>query len=240
MEHYADTASAAISEVMRSPGEPLMRDIRSLSESRFEHDFSRVRVHADSVAAESAQLLDAKAYTVGQHIVFGSDRYRPTAPDGKGLLFHELAHVVQQGSTLPSGELRISPRTTALEREAAAAARTGGISPVTDNLTQTSLQRAPADEPDNNAEEESTLPTCTATPPPTCSVCLLPPGGVTWAKGLAGPYIGVNSKGGATGYADEYLAVRDLKADPDCAPRRNLTKMPATPSAKKKRWWWPF
>jgi len=65
-------------------------------ESRFGHDFGAVRVHDDSLAAESARAVNAKAYTVGQDIVFGEGRYSPHSSDGSALLAHELAHTIQQ------------------------------------------------------------------------------------------------------------------------------------------------
>jgi hypothetical protein len=65
-------------------------------EPRFEHDFSRVRVHADPLAAKSARDVDAHAYTVGNHIVFGAGHFAPGTNEGQQLLAHELGHVAQQ------------------------------------------------------------------------------------------------------------------------------------------------
>jgi hypothetical protein len=65
-------------------------------ESRFGHDFGRVRVHHDSKAADSAAAVQARAYTVGQDVVMGSGQFSPDTSMGRGLLAHELAHVVQQ------------------------------------------------------------------------------------------------------------------------------------------------
>lgn len=65
-------------------------------ESRFSHDFSRVRIHSDQQAVASAQAVNARAYTVGHNIVFNSGQYLPQSDEGKHLLAHELAHVVQQ------------------------------------------------------------------------------------------------------------------------------------------------
>jgi hypothetical protein len=69
-----------------------------------------VRVHTDSKAARSAQSVNALAYTVGQNVVFGADRYTPHLPEGQRLLAHELAHVVQQDSGLSSGWLQREER----------------------------------------------------------------------------------------------------------------------------------
>ena len=89
-------APPIVHEVLRSPGQPLDAGTRAYFESRYGHDFSRVRVHADSTAAQSAEALGAQAYTVGQHVVFSGHRPSPTAFAGRQLWAHELAHVVQQ------------------------------------------------------------------------------------------------------------------------------------------------
>ncbi len=68
------------------------------------HDFSQVRVHTDPQAAESASALNAQAFTVGDHIVFGSGRYDSESHEGRKLLAHELTHVVQQRNAPPSQE----------------------------------------------------------------------------------------------------------------------------------------
>jgi hypothetical protein len=65
-------------------------------EPRFAHDFSNVRVHADHRAAESARAVNARAYTVGQDVVFGAGQYSPHLSPGLQLMSHELAHVVEQ------------------------------------------------------------------------------------------------------------------------------------------------
>jgi hypothetical protein len=71
-------------------------------------DFSRVRVHADARAAESARAVQARAYTVGQDIVFAGGEYAPGTSAGRELLAHELAHTTQQAGRLsraPAGPL---------------------------------------------------------------------------------------------------------------------------------------
>jgi Domain of unknown function (DUF4157) len=77
-------------------GQPLGSEVRAFMESRLGHDFGRVRVHTDATAAASARALDAHAYTQGRDIVFGTGQYAPQTPAGRGLLAHELTHVVQQ------------------------------------------------------------------------------------------------------------------------------------------------
>jgi hypothetical protein len=41
-------------------------------ERRFGQDFSGVRLHTDSDAAESARAVNALAYTVGRNVVFAT------------------------------------------------------------------------------------------------------------------------------------------------------------------------
>lgn len=82
-----------------SPGSLLDRQTRQYFEPRFGHDFSGVRVHHDADAHAAAATLDASAFTVGDHVFFGSERYAPHSPSGRALLAHELAHVVQQRQT---------------------------------------------------------------------------------------------------------------------------------------------
>jgi hypothetical protein len=98
-----------------------------LFESRFGHDFSQVQVHRDARAAESAQAVNALAYTVGRDIVFASGQYDSASARGLRLLAHELTHVVQQRSGLASAGVSV-PNDEA-EREADRNARmlhTGG------------------------------------------------------------------------------------------------------------------
>jgi len=92
-------APPMVHHVLRSPGQALEPSVRSFFESRFGRDFGSVRVHADAPSAESARSVDALAYTVGNHLVFSRGSYDPSAPEGRKLLAHELAHVVQQGKS---------------------------------------------------------------------------------------------------------------------------------------------
>lgn len=89
---------AHMREAISSGGSPLERTARIYFEPLFGTDFSHVRVHADRQAAESANAINARAYTSGNNVVFGSGEYQPGTRQGKRLLAHELTHVVQQGS----------------------------------------------------------------------------------------------------------------------------------------------
>jgi hypothetical protein len=65
-------------------------------ETRFEHDFSHVRVHTNSRAAASARAMGGAAYTLGRAVVFQRQAYAPWSGAGRRLLAHELTHVLQQ------------------------------------------------------------------------------------------------------------------------------------------------
>lgn len=91
-------APALVNAVIARPGRPLDTHSQRFFSARFGHDFSQVRLHADQQAAASAQAVDAHAYAVGNHVVFGAGRYAPETPAGQYLLAHELAHTLQQGA----------------------------------------------------------------------------------------------------------------------------------------------
>ena len=89
--------SGAATQAASRGGVPLPHAVRSYFEPRFDHDFSQVRVHTDGQAANAARSIQAHAYTLGRDIVFASGAYAPSTSEGRRLLAHELAHVVQQG-----------------------------------------------------------------------------------------------------------------------------------------------
>jgi hypothetical protein len=85
---------AHVEEVLRRPGQPLDAGTRGWIEGRLTHDFGGVRVHTESGASLSARRLDARAYTVGQDVVFADGEFSPGSREGRRLLAHELAHVM--------------------------------------------------------------------------------------------------------------------------------------------------
>ena len=106
-EAESDDPTAARSPVLdvldRGGGEPLEDGLRVEMESRLGSDFGNVRVHRDAEASASAKSVDAHAYTVGNDVVFRSDRWDPSSTEGKRTLAHELTHVVQQSNGPVSG-----------------------------------------------------------------------------------------------------------------------------------------
>jgi hypothetical protein len=87
---------------MKGGGQPLSESTRSFFEPRFDADFSKVRLHTDSKAAETAKSINAKAFTTGKNIIFNSGQYSPGTSSGKHLLAHELTHVIQQNPMPPT------------------------------------------------------------------------------------------------------------------------------------------
>lgn len=96
---------------LKGGGQPLPESLRDYFEPRIGYDFSGVRLHTDLKAAESAHAINARAYTRGCDIVFGSGEYNPESYSGRKILAHELIHVVQQISPKrqkpDSGEKRL-------------------------------------------------------------------------------------------------------------------------------------
>lgn len=88
-------------------GNPLPGSVRNFFERKFDHDFGDVRVHTNPDAAKSAQLLNAKAFAIGNNILFGAGRYSPRTFEGMHLLAHELTHIIQQGRSSLSRKLLI-------------------------------------------------------------------------------------------------------------------------------------
>ena len=62
-------------------------------------DFSNVRIHDDSNAAQMSKDLNAQAFTHGNDIYFNSGKYDTSSSAGQHLLAHELTHTVQQGKS---------------------------------------------------------------------------------------------------------------------------------------------
>jgi hypothetical protein len=110
-----------VHEVLRSPGRSLDPATRGFMESRFGHDFTRVRVHTGENAAASAKAVGALAYAYGSDVTFGAGQYSPHTSEGRRLLAHELAHIVQQQSFIPQNDA-LADRNTAAEVEAERAA----------------------------------------------------------------------------------------------------------------------
>lgn len=111
------TVPRIVYDVLRSPGQPLDRATRTFFEPRFGHDFSKVRVHTDARAADSARAVNALAYTVGRDVFFGTGQYQPKTLTGQQLIAHELTHTLQQRSDR-TDHISLAPTKSQYEEEA--------------------------------------------------------------------------------------------------------------------------
>ncbi len=94
-------APSIVHEIVNSSsGKSLDAETRSYMEPRFNYDFGNVKIHDNSIAAKSADSINALAYTSGNNIVFNSGQYNTNSDSGKRLLAHELTHVVQQNNLI--------------------------------------------------------------------------------------------------------------------------------------------
>ena len=115
--------ASPVHDVVGSGGSPLEPAVRRDMEAAVGHDFGDVRVHTDAQAASSAKSVQAHAYTVGNHVVFGEGRYQPGTAEGRHTLAHELTHVVQQrqgpvDGTPAAGGIKVSDPSDRFEQEA--------------------------------------------------------------------------------------------------------------------------
>jgi hypothetical protein len=130
-----------VHEVLHSPGQPLDPATRRIMEPHFAYDFSQVRIHDGEQAAASASAVEALAYTVGRNVVFGSGQYRPATVEGRRLIAHELAHVIQQEvATHVTGPLQLGDANDRLEQEADRAFRRK-LAPAQWTSTRLTVQR---------------------------------------------------------------------------------------------------
>jgi len=94
--------SSLLSEISasQSSGKPLPSSIRQFMEPRFNADFSGVRIHTSEQTARLSHQISAQAFTVGNQVYFGRDRFQPESREGRKLIAHELTHTIQQGAAL--------------------------------------------------------------------------------------------------------------------------------------------
>ena len=79
-------------------GRPLDAPVRSEMESAFGTSLAEVRVHDGPAADRAAEQLRARAFSFGPSVAFAQGQFRPSTPEGRGLLAHEIAQVLQDGA----------------------------------------------------------------------------------------------------------------------------------------------
>ena len=85
-------------QLSTSSGSPLPASSRAFMEPRFGADFSGVRLHTGSEAAQLNRAVSAQAFTHGRDIYLGEGKNNLESSAGKRLLAHELTHTIQQGA----------------------------------------------------------------------------------------------------------------------------------------------
>jgi len=90
----------------KGSGSPLPLGTRSFMENAFSADFSGVRIHADSHAAEMSKGINAKAFTLERDIYFNEGQYNPVSTEGRYLLAHELTHTMQQNENPSESKIK--------------------------------------------------------------------------------------------------------------------------------------
>ncbi|WP_116210017.1 DUF4157 domain-containing protein [Streptomyces olivoreticuli] len=170
-EESGGTPRSSVHDVISSGGgRALDAGTRADMEARLGADFSDVRVHTDGAAHESARDVGARAYTVGNDVVFQRDAYDPSSHEGRTTLAHELTHVIQQRSgpvegTEAPGGIRVSDPSDRFEREAAANAERVMAQPPVERAAVAapaapaapSVQREAADEDEEPADVQGSF-----------------------------------------------------------------------------------
>ncbi|WP_222928165.1 DUF4157 domain-containing protein [Luteimonas viscosa] len=114
--------AADVRRVLSRPAEALPGPLNTDLARHYGRDFADVRIHADAEAGAAALAVGAEAFTVGHDIVFAPGAYRPASADGRRLVAHEAAHVMQQDAqAATTGPLRVDAQDSAAERDAARA-----------------------------------------------------------------------------------------------------------------------
>ena len=92
-------------DMPHSRSEPLPGPVRAEAEHAFGAELSAIRIHHDTLAADAARGAHAYAFTAGRDVYFAEGKWDPRGDAGKRLLFHEVAHVLQQTGRRESSTL---------------------------------------------------------------------------------------------------------------------------------------
>jgi hypothetical protein len=163
----------SVLRTIERPGSALPSNDRQAMSAAFAHDFSRVRIHTDALAAHSAAEVKADAYSFGNKVVFGNGMFRPGHPRSRRLLAHELSHVLQQthAHTRPHGIAHPDAPAERAASQAANAFATGAAPQTSTGQADPGLlHRQPA----GTTPPPTTTPPTAATQPPGAPVAAPP------------------------------------------------------------------
>jgi hypothetical protein len=77
-------------------GRPLPAGLATRASAHLGAPPDQVRVHGDAFAHETAEGIQANAFTVGDHVFFGAGKLDTHSPAGRFRLLHEIVHTLQQ------------------------------------------------------------------------------------------------------------------------------------------------
>ena len=106
------------SDALAVAGRPLDPETRAWSERLLNADLGSVSVHDGPRATAAADALGARAFTVGDAVVFGGDVGDAGTQEGRRTLLHELVHVVQGGGARAQRPVSVLPPSSPAESEA--------------------------------------------------------------------------------------------------------------------------
>lgn len=133
-EGSSQTSTTTFSAVPGS-GVPLSQTSNQFFSSRMGYDFSNVKIHTGPEAEKSASAIHAKAYTIGNDIVFNQGQFDAESETGKKLMAHELTHVIQQSEEKIHRTLADTELAEGNMEIPVAGVSTSGVGTRTDNKT---------------------------------------------------------------------------------------------------------
>jgi hypothetical protein len=140
-------------------GAALSGPVRNDMEGAIGADFSGVRIHTGSQAAQMNRSLNAHAFTHGNNIYFNEGQYDTNSTAGKHLLAHELTHTIQQGaarSQQPAREEALPQVTTPIPATTPAQPGSAVAEPAV--APSTAAQEPVAAQPEAQAVAQPTTP----------------------------------------------------------------------------------
>jgi hypothetical protein len=217
-----DHVESAVSRMQADSSQRLDGGTRGFMEGRFGRDFSQVRIHRGSNAAQAATAIDARAFTVGNDIFFNRGQYNPHSQSGRELLAHELTHTVQQsGPAQARAARRVAQRASPTTAPAAPAKAQTGDTPKAEDV------------PTEFASKKLDKASINLTPVKGPNAML--PGTITLPR-LVLPKAGLVAKG-TGGDADNLPAKADGGAVPQIGASYTLDPVPARDSKVAAETW---